>query len=281
MSELLHDILLFIYAVLTSLAGYLTGGLVIAAMFIYERIKNKPISMRTFWVGLVIFLFVSFFSAWRDEHTSVREATKTVTEMKTQINETKQNLTKEIESVKHDLTFEREHNIPKLSGNIDQVVIGDEPTLNQLQLLIQISVRNTGTPSIVDGWPVRIKSDSIDFTDKPTLVARDYYASTRNNDVRLKFQKGDFIYEKAVSPLANGARITGWLRYIIKGIPYSQINRTGTDITVSFYDITGQLYTTTYHLTDKQDTHPSYIPGGGQPFIRYNDKADDKTTKKP
>jgi hypothetical protein len=57
----------------------LTGGVVIAALGIIERRKEKPLPWRTFRWIYTLALFVAFYMAWHDEHQLAMKAAETVT----------------------------------------------------------------------------------------------------------------------------------------------------------------------------------------------------------
>jgi hypothetical protein len=77
--EILKDIGVFVWAVLGTWQAYMTGGIVIALLGVYERVTKKTISLRTFIIGVFAFLLVAFFLAWRDQYHGVITA-KTETE---------------------------------------------------------------------------------------------------------------------------------------------------------------------------------------------------------
>jgi hypothetical protein len=61
---ILHAIPEFIIALVTSLAGYVTGGIVMACIWAWEHKHNRSISWRASRWVLWAFLLVSFFSVW-------------------------------------------------------------------------------------------------------------------------------------------------------------------------------------------------------------------------
>jgi len=66
--EFMSEILQFIVSVLHHWQVLLTGGIVIAALTIYERYKKKALRWQTYFRLIVGFLIVAMFLAWRDEH---------------------------------------------------------------------------------------------------------------------------------------------------------------------------------------------------------------------
>jgi hypothetical protein len=58
----------FSYSVLSSFAGWTTGGIIAAAIVIIEKRSGKPISWGKFRWVLVAFAIVSFYSAWHAQY---------------------------------------------------------------------------------------------------------------------------------------------------------------------------------------------------------------------
>jgi hypothetical protein len=67
-AELLREIGLFLWSVFGYWQAYMTGGIVMALLGLYERLVRKTISFRTFLVAVFAFLLVAFFMAWRDQY---------------------------------------------------------------------------------------------------------------------------------------------------------------------------------------------------------------------
>lgn len=160
---------------------------------------------------------------------------------------------------------------PELTGEIIQLLFTDEPN-KPVQTLIQVSVRNLGARTIVDGWPLEIRSEGVNLKTKPTHVWENLtLSSAQKGGTKIVLNKSDLIYEKLATKgtlAPEDGRVTGWLRYAIEGVTYQQLNEKGAVWTVSFFDSTGKEYFATRTLTD-EPTEPMYVPGGGQPIVRY------------
>jgi hypothetical protein len=63
MRDLLKEILQFGVAITRA---YITGGIIIAGLTIYERFIGRHISTKVFWWGLYAFFVVASFQAWRE-----------------------------------------------------------------------------------------------------------------------------------------------------------------------------------------------------------------------
>jgi hypothetical protein len=63
-SDLLH----FLLAVINSWAGYATGGVVVALLWLWSTISQIPMSRKAGIVLALFFLFMAFFNAWRKQY---------------------------------------------------------------------------------------------------------------------------------------------------------------------------------------------------------------------
>jgi hypothetical protein len=74
MANWLHELGLFIFAVLTHWQSLVTGGIVIAAVNIYERKKKTTLPWQSYAFILGAFCLYSIFAAWQDEHHNTANA---------------------------------------------------------------------------------------------------------------------------------------------------------------------------------------------------------------
>jgi hypothetical protein len=65
---MLSDIVEFAKAVVTHWGSLLTGGLIIAAIWIYEHFKGESLSWRFALVVLVLCFLAATYMAWRDQY---------------------------------------------------------------------------------------------------------------------------------------------------------------------------------------------------------------------
>ena len=65
---MLGDILQFTKAVVTHWSSWLTGGLIIAAIWVFEHFKGDSLSWRFAAVVLVVCFLAATFMAWRDQY---------------------------------------------------------------------------------------------------------------------------------------------------------------------------------------------------------------------
>jgi hypothetical protein len=266
----MSEFLSFIAAVLSYWQAYLTGGIVTGAVGLFERLTRFRLTRRayvTLFVG--VFLFVSFFLAWRDQHKAVQEQANLVETLRQELGSVK----KELDETKHTLAYEREQNTPKLIGTIDLFAVGDSPDINAAQVFVLLRVRNVGAPSIVEGYTLHVKSKDLDLQSRPFFIPENWTA--HSNTLEVHFTRDMVFEDKAAKPIERGGRIAGWLRYVFEGMKAEHLHRIGTVYTLDFTDVLGNPYTATYTV-DKEasDDQFFYNPGAGAPFKR---KAEKKT----
>lgn len=70
---MLSDVLSFLWAVVSHWGLLATGGAVLGAMGLWERLR-RPLPKKAYYIVLSAFVVVAFFSAWQDEHIKARDA---------------------------------------------------------------------------------------------------------------------------------------------------------------------------------------------------------------
>ena len=71
----------FIVAVLFKWQGYVTGGIIVALMFVWERITKRQIELKYVVTLVVGSLLVSFFLAWNDQRTLAEQRQKSAQDL--------------------------------------------------------------------------------------------------------------------------------------------------------------------------------------------------------
>jgi len=69
--DLLQAILEFFKIILSSWQGYLTGGVFVAIVSVWEHYSGHSISWSKYKWGVIAFLFISVFLAWYDQRTTI------------------------------------------------------------------------------------------------------------------------------------------------------------------------------------------------------------------
>jgi hypothetical protein len=72
----MEDFLRFLWAVANNWAGYTTGGLVVALLWLWSTLKQVPISRKTSIAVAVMFLIFAFFNAWRGQYLRTKSGLK-------------------------------------------------------------------------------------------------------------------------------------------------------------------------------------------------------------
>lgn len=76
--ETIKELQDFLWAVFNNWAGYTTGGVIVALVSLWSTLKQKTIPRKLGVVLGVIFLFLAFFNAWRDQRHSAMDTQKQV-----------------------------------------------------------------------------------------------------------------------------------------------------------------------------------------------------------
>ncbi len=165
-----------------------------------------------------------------------------------------------------------QENTPKLIGRIEQIYIGSVPEFGGSQAWLVMSIRNIGAPSIVEGFTLRIKSQDLDLSIRPTFIPEGYQLIGEEGKPIAVFSRKDAIYEKTVEPVGRGGLVRGWLRYDFKGVEAEKVRETGTKWTISFNDVLNRPYTAVRQMTGGPSGEPQYFPGAEPRFQRLKDK---------
>lgn len=63
--EWLKQVAEFLWAVINNWAGYTTGGLIVALLWLWSTLRQVPISRKVGIAVAILFLFFAAFNAWR------------------------------------------------------------------------------------------------------------------------------------------------------------------------------------------------------------------------
>lgn len=216
----MHDLPAFVLAVLSHWVALMSGVVSLVLTFLL-RTRRKDISDRWFWLIAVCFLLFASFLAWRDEHRSLIKTAE-------------------------ELAEERDPNTPRLNGKIEQVKVGKSTDSSDAQVLIHLSVRNTGSQSIAEGFELGIKSVDFEDHDTPSDIAKDYSLLPLDKSPKLTLGPQDSLTHMTAKPIERGSLARGWLRFAVTGARPERLWRPGMKYTVSFADVLGKTYTAEY-----------------------------------
>lgn len=155
--------------------------------------------------------------------------------------------------------------IPKLFGTIDSVHTAVKDCLN---IIICVSIKNEGGPSIADHWEAFFVSSAGSFLGKKLRIQD---LKLNHNDHSITLNENHAIYEKAISPIPTGGLVRGWLWVKFEGVKELPID--GDKIVIKFKDVRGKEYTcdlTLKHLPE-QTRDPDYFPASGAIISRHGE----------
>jgi hypothetical protein len=223
--EICREIGTFLWEVINSWAGYTTGGLIVALLWLWSTLKQKP-TPRLLAIGVaILFLLSAFFNAWRSQYDA-RNA----------VEKDKQAALEKFKAL----------TIPNLSGDIDFVALAPEQDGCLVTLTIEIT--NKGAPSIARGFSIQIvtpsgKSFNGEPLPPPTQPIKLYSGAATSSADHLTLDNADFLPRKAVSqPIATGGAVSGFVQTLFMGITREEALVPGTVINVRFKDINEKSY---------------------------------------
>jgi hypothetical protein len=219
----MSDILSFLGAVASHWVA-LMSGIVSLLITLVLRIKKVEPRDKIFWSIAALSFLLAFFLTWRDEHVSL-------------IN-TKQELLKE-----------RDKNVPKLHGHIEQVIIRESPDVKGSQVFIQLSIGNIGGKSKVDNFLLDVESSDSDlqFKIEPAEFPKETI-SFPDEKSKVTITHQDSMEERAAKPVESGDRVLGWMRFVVENIKPEIIQRPKTKLKLSFKDVWEQTYSVTHEM---------------------------------
>lgn len=155
---------------------------------------------------------------------------------------------------------------PLLRGEIDAIVMGRvSGGMSGTAITVLASIRNLGTPSIVEGWAL-----SVSVPGAPPMAGRHQAIPETLNLERpdgppLVVRGRDALYDKTtLSPVGQGNMQRGYLLFLLERVDMTAIYRPGTRIILTYKDVTGKSYVIEKALLG-QTSEPSYLPGLSPP----------------
>jgi hypothetical protein len=215
----------------------LMSGIVSLLITLVLRIKKVEPRDKIFWSIAAFCFFIAFFLAWRDEHVSVQ-------------------------NTKQELVREKDENVPKLRGRIEQVAIRESPDLNGTQVFVHLSIGNIGGPSKVNDFLLDVESpetphkdskgSDLQYKDKPAKFPKETISALGEKKSKVTIHYQESMDAKMVDPIERGDRVSGWLMFLIKGEGEEpeNIQRAKNKFTISFRDVWGQTYSASYEMPE-------------------------------
>jgi hypothetical protein len=111
-------------------------------------------------------------------------------------------------------------------------------------LLVIMSVRNVGMPTVLEGWTAEITMP----TGKPLVMLPYQFPGTITLDLAAHYgnrayTKADSLYLKGLTPIARGAMVRGILTYVPPAGVTRQDLLAGKHAKIHIFDVTGEEHT--------------------------------------
>jgi hypothetical protein len=206
-------IFIFLWDMVNNWAGYATGGLIMALVFLGQTLSNKWQPSRALLKSLcIIFLALAIFKSWDDQYTSAATNQKLLDDKS-----------------------------PKLEGFIHRTLIADEPGTTNSLILAEVSIRNAGAaPSIADDFRVTAVMPQAGPTNAEAINFSGEYKLNfihKEKPWMVDLKRPQLIAEKTIKAIPAGESPRGWVAFRLPGIPMSRLKQ--TNVVVSFLDVAG------------------------------------------
>ena len=186
--------------------------------------------MPKLWYALafiVFFILGASFMVWRDEHHKVVD------------------LTVQLEK-------ERDHNKPKLSGEIENIIYAPAGSKNEDSIIVLMAmITNIGAPSIARDLEVTVKIGDKQIKGTPIpmpAIEIKLWKQTEAQGEGLILKPEDFLPRKCIAqPIANGGGAGGFMLMLFHNVSNQQLASNGLVI-LSFKDILDREYTCQYDI---------------------------------
>ena len=151
-----------------------------------------------------------------------------------------------------------------LEGRIEQVITGegrdDRGAAVGLSVLLNVEIRNLGSPTVADQWTVRlVLPDETEHLGRNTLVPGNI--SFRNEGQIMSFGSADMIYHKTLDPIPTGGLIRGWIYVVFPQVKRADIV-VGSVFRLRFEDVRRKPYFAEQRIGGNR-TDLRYYPGSG------------------
>jgi len=157
---------------------------------------------------------------------------------------------------------------PILSANIDSLCTGPMPNdpSSSFAILV-VSVRNAGSPTILEGWSVNLKTSKGDVFKGQLQYIQDKFIATNRRGETIVYHKEDALYNKNVNtPIPFGGMVRGVLFVLFKGVEFSILQHPVTIIEVNYIDVHGVTHKASIPILDISE-QPKYYPGLSEPML--------------
>ena len=209
-------------ALLSAIAG--NAAALVAGIFgiILTAVGAFGISTSAKWAFIATGLaaiFVSPVLAWRDEYRQGAQNRADIQELKTQLDELAQ---------------------PKFEVGISQALSIYDTESNQTQVILSLSVINSGAPSAALGWSAHYTSPTLD-SDVRFVQPIEPVVFRAKNEAGIKFDASQNIVSK-IDVIQRGGILPGRTLIVFSGNHVDELSAGRGSITISVHDYKQKLY---------------------------------------
>jgi len=232
----LRDLGEFLWAVITNWAGYVTGGIIVALLWLWTSLVPREIpretSRRIAIVLTLVFLLIAVFNAWREQKRAAAKVAADFDAFRISKQEQINALQKQLQDL----------NVPKLTTTFDDMKIGPAGPKDRDTLLIAtFTITNTGAPTIIRNFGFGVKCANGFSPHLTSLVPSAKVIQLDTDDGQHLSLAPDRWLPRLVSnsPIAHNDAKTGFMMYKADGIAPEDFGKQSADITFTYFDVYG------------------------------------------
>jgi hypothetical protein len=229
------DLPAWFHAVFGSLQNWLSGsgvgGLAVIALGIIQFFKDWKMPKK--WYAIVFlgsFFVGANYVAWHDSYAELQQ-----------------------------------YKSRQINGMIDKKFWGWDLLHGNMGVLVLVSIRNPGEPTIADHWRLKLtNADGGSREFQPTHFDDGFVMRSPRLDLFLN--KKDSLGDILALPLSSGGAVRGWLRFAVDGFSENQLKLANWEI--NFFDVRGMQCKVVDMAKDDDDR--TYFPGDGSRIVPHD-----------
>jgi hypothetical protein len=230
--EYIQEIGEFIWAVVNNWAGYCTGGLIVALLWLWATIKQRALPRQIGIALAIIFLFFAVFNAWRAKDQQLR-------------------------ALKESLRS------PVLEGGYEGLGVITATSPEGMVVIVNGVITNPhGPPTGIVNWKMFIKSQGRNHLVSGAgfpIGGKDIVIPLGPNDRTITLPIVNYWPRKTTQPIPAGGASEGWYIAIFKDTIQGDLHKNNATVVLEFADVaSGNLH----HL---EGTINGTAPGGPKP----------------
>jgi hypothetical protein len=225
-----HDLLLWVWSVVDSWAGYTTGGVLVALITVRAWLY-KELSKVQALAALTFFVLFALFSSWRTEYLKTA---------------------------------------PGLKLEINSVAVGSVGQTGVTGVTVFARISNLGNPTIADEWSLNFYPVGTPVKKYgPLVIHRDAPVTFRGfngNTIEEHFTAKDTLYSKTIpTPLVNGAREEGFMSFLLPDVSKGDAEKVGARYELVCRDVAGNTIRGSWVWDGSRLPGAPYVPGMDDP----------------